>query len=227
MTIGQESRMRYLVGMNADDSRRATDSCESTNRNKTARNAQWQICTVTESFKQHGHIYLAIINLSAHLSCHPIARTLMNIGESKVTHKSSKPNRPIVGKKEDLERVPSVEQIHQPVQSYRERWRMLAAAAMSDGRGQTRGGTDVSLSSDIGRATDSISIEIQHKLNNLASADDLSAPQFSQKQSVVNKTAASKLGFIEQILYDLTLIKDEIEFQTDPIHYNEPGHSFA
>lgn len=97
---------------------------------------------------------------------------------------------------------------------------------MSDGKGQPRGCADISLSSDIGRATESISIEIQQKLSNLA-IDDPSAPQSGYKNSVVNKVAASKLGFIEQILYDLTLIKDEIEFQTDPIHYNEPGHSFA
>lgn len=73
--------MRRLVGLNADDNRIAMDLCEATNRNKRARNAQWQICTVTESFKQHGQIYLSVLNLASHLSSHPIARTLMNIGD--------------------------------------------------------------------------------------------------------------------------------------------------
>lgn len=219
--------MQHLVGMNADDSRRATDSYESTNRNKAARNVQWQISTVTESFKQHGHIYLAIVNLAAHLSHHPIAKTLMNIDPRAIpsTLKSKTKN---TSKKDEMERVPSVEQIHQPVQSYRERWRTLAAAAMSDGRGRGGGGgTNVSLSSDIGKATDSVSIEVQQKLGSLSNGDDPTGTTMGHKQTIVNKVAANKLSFIEQILYDLTLIKDEIEFQTDPIHYNEPGHSFA
>lgn len=212
--------MLSLVGMNADDGRRASDSCESTSRNKAARNVQWQISTVTESFKQHGHIYLAIVNLAAHLSHHPIAKTLMNI-DPRATPSTTKPKKKNPSKKDEMERIPSVEQIHQPVQSYRERWRTLAAAAVSDGR------TNASLSSDIGKTTDSVSIEVQQKLGNLMNGDDSSRTIMGHKQTVVNKVAANKLSFIEQILYDLTLIKDEIEFQTDPIHYNEPGHSFA
>jgi hypothetical protein len=182
---------------------------------------------MAESFKQHGHTYLAIINLAAHLSFHPIARTLMNIGDSKSNMKSIKPNKSLLGKKEELERVPSFEQIHQPVQNYKERWRALAAAAMGDSRGHNRGETDASISSDIGRTADSVSIEVQNKLSNLASIDDFGASSTGPKQSVINKVAASKLSFIEQILYDLTLIKDEIEFHTDPLYYNDPGHSFA
>ena len=223
----QEVQMKKLVELNAEDSKQIVNISESTNLNKTARNAQWQISTLTESFKQHGHIYLGIINLAAHLSCHPIARTLMNIGDRKTLFKPGKSSKFPVNKRDEMERVPSVEQLLQPVQSYKERWRALAMAAISDGRGQVRGGTDVSLSSDFGRATDSVSIEIQHKLNNLGTAEDSGVAPLSQKQSSVNKTAEAKLSFIEQILYDLTLIKDEIDFQTDPIHYNEPGHSFA
>ncbi|EFX65731.1 hypothetical protein DAPPUDRAFT_332872 [Daphnia pulex] len=221
-----EILMRHLLGINSDDSQRATDASESTNRNKTARNSQWQISTMAESFKQHGHTYLAIINLAAHLSCHPIARTLMSIGESKSNLKSIKPSKSHLGKKEELERVPSVEQIHQPVQDYKERWRTLAAAAMGDSR-QYRGETEASVSSEIGRTADSVSLEVQNKLSNLANIDDFGASSTGPKQSVINKVAANKLGFIEQILYDLTLIKDEIEFHTDPLYYNEPGHSFA
>ncbi|XP_046644121.1 uncharacterized protein LOC124329132 [Daphnia pulicaria] len=221
-----EILMRHLLGINSDDSQRATDASESTNRNKTARNSQWQISTMAESFKQHGHTYLAIINLAAHLSSHPIARTLMSIGESKSNLKSIKPSKSHLGKKEEMERVPSVEQIHQPVQDFKERWRTLAAAAMGDSR-QYRGETDASVSSEIGRTADSVSLEVQNKLSNLANIDDFVASSSGPKQSVINKVAANKLGFIEQILYDLTLIKDEIEFHTDPLYYNEPGHSFA
>lgn len=226
LTTLQEILMRHLLGINSDDSQRATDASESTNRNKTARNSQWQISTMAESFKQHGHTYLAIINLAAHLSSHPIARTLMSIGESKSNLKSIKPSKSHLGKKEEMERVPSVEQIHQPVQDYKERWRTLAAAAMGDSR-QYRGETDASVSSEIGRTADSVSLEVQNKLSDLANIDDFVASSTGPKQSVINKVAANKLGFIEQILYDLTLIKDEIEFHTDPLYYNEPGHSFA
>ena len=223
----QEVLMRHLVGINKNDSQRATDSCESTNRNKMARNSHWQICTVAESFKQHGHTYLAIINLAAHLSFHPIARTLMNIGDFKSIIKSIKPNKSLSGKKDELERVHSVEQIHQPLQNYKERWKTLAAAAIGDSRGQNRGETDASFSSDIGKTADSVSIEVQNKLSNLVSIDDFGGSSTGLRQSIINKVAASKLSFIEQILYDLTLIKDEIEFHTDPLFYNEPGHSFA
>lgn len=219
--------MHNLAKVNDDDGQQAAYSCESINHNKAARNAQWHVTTVTESFKQHGHIYLAIVNLAAHLSYHPIAKTLMNIGNTKAVLPTSKHKKSLVGKKEESERVPSVEQIHHPIQNYKERWRSLAAAAMSDGRGQVRGGTNISLSSDVGK-TDSISIEVQQKIGSQANINDPSQTHImGYKQSIVNKVAASKLFFIEQILYDLTLIKDEIEFQTDPIHYNEPGHSFA
>ncbi|XP_057372607.1 uncharacterized protein LOC130693469 [Daphnia carinata] len=218
-----ETVMRTLDETNAADGQRATHSHESTDRNKTARNAQWQTCTVVESFKQHGHTYLAIVNLAAHLSFHPIARTLTNVGGSNL--RAVKPTKTLFGKKDELERVPSIEQINVSVQSNKERWRALAAAAMGDGRGQTRGETDASVSSDIGRAADSVSIEIENKL--LAHADVCSVSSICPKQSIINKIAISKLNFIEQVLYDLTLIKDEIEFHTDPLFYNEPGHSFA
>jgi hypothetical protein len=151
----------------------------------------------------------------------------MNIGGSKSIIKSIKPNKSLSGKKDELERVPSVEQIHQPLQNYKERWKTLAAAAIGDSRGQNRGETDASFSSDIGKTADSVSIEVQNKLSNLVSIDDFDASSTGLRQSVINKVAASKLSFIEQILYDLTLIKDEIEFHTDPLFYNEPGHSFA
>lgn len=221
--------MHLMVGKNDEDNQRVIQHSESTNRNKSARNAQWQIFEVTESFKQHGHIYLAVINLAAHLSSHPIAKTLMNIGKSKNKPTMLKFNRnqnPAAIK--EIERIPSVEQIHQPTQNYRERWRTLAAAAIStEGKGHNRTATNLSLSSDVGRATDSISMEIQHKCNHSINNDDSAATTKDMKQSIVNEIASSKLNFIEQVLCDLTLIKDEIEFQTDPIHYNEPVHSFA
>lgn len=217
--------MRILVRINAVDGQRAADSCESADRNKTARNAQWQTCIIAESFKQHGHTYLAIVNLAAHLSFHPIARTLTNVGGSQANVRPVKFHKTVFGKKDELERVASIEQINLPVQNNKERWRALAAAAMGDGRGQNRGETDASVSSDMGRASDSVSIELENKL--LARADNFSAVPICPKQSVINQIAVSKLNFIEQILYDLTLIKDEIEFHTDPLFYNEPGHSFA
>lgn len=217
--------MNVLFAKNGDDNQRVVQYGQSTDRNKTARNAQWQIFEVTESFKQHGHIYLAIINLASHLSSHPIAKTLMNIGNSKSKSSAPKSNRsqnPATARKE-IDRAASVEQIIVPVQSYRERWRTLAAAAIGTdaSKGHNRTATNLSLSSDMGKNTDSVSnIEIQQSAIPVPTA-------MSHKQSVVNKVATGKLNFIEQILCDLTLIKDEIEFQTDPIHYNEPVHSFA
>lgn len=108
---------------------------------------------------------------------------------------------------------------------------MLAQAAIGDGRLQVRpsGAADASMSTDVvGRVTDSLSVELQQKFSNLAVLDDVTrVTGASSKQSALNRVAAKKLNFIEQILYDLTLIKEEIEFQTDPIHYNEPGHSYA
>lgn len=215
--------MQHLMMMNMDDTRRMMEAGLWKSRNKAARNAHWQISSVTGSFKQQGHVYLAIINLASHLSHHPISRTLTNIckrraGNLTKARMTSRSRTSAGNKNEESERPPSVEQIIQPI-NYRERWRQLAAAAMSDTRREARG-TDASMSSDFGRGTDSMSLELQIK--NAGTGVVL-----SNKQASINKVAAVKLAYIEQILYDLTLIKEEIDFQTDPIHYNDPGNSLS
>lgn len=209
--------------MNMDDTRRIMEAGLWKSRNKAARNAHWQISSVTESFKQQGHVYLAVLNLASHLSHHPISRTLTNICKRRVgsltKSRLASRNKTSAGvKKEESERAPSVELMLQPI-NYRERWKMLAAAAMSDTRREARG-TEPSMSSDFGRGTDSMSLEMQIKSMG-------NGPVLSNKQTSINKVAAAKLTYIEQILYDLTLIKEEIDFQTDPIHYNDPGNSLS
>ncbi len=230
--------MRKMMLTNKGDVRNILGSNEASVKNKLARNSQWHVISISESFKQHGHMYLAILNLAAHLSSHPIARTLMNIGKKQVntrkTVKSrSNQHKATTTKRDEPERVASVEQMQQPIHNYKERWKMLAAAAMGDGGFKTRSQcvADASFSSEYGRVTDSVSVEIQQKLSHFTGADVDSnrvlGAVCNSKQSTLNKIAATKLNFIEQILYDLTLIKDEIEFATDPVHYNDPGHSFA
>ena len=94
---------------------------------------------------------------------------------------------------------------------FKERWKLLAQAAIGEGRLQVRQVPEASFSTDIaGRVTDSltISVELQQKFSNLGILDDSARLSgVASKQSILNKVAATKLNFIEQILYDLTLIK--------------------
>jgi len=87
---------------------------------------------------------------------------------------------------------------------------MLAAAAIGDGRRMSSLGSSAAIS-------DSASVEIRHEESTQPHTDD------SYKQTAINKVALIKLSFINQILYDLTLIKEEIDFQTNPMNYNAPG----
>ena len=164
--------MRKMMLTNKGDVRNILGSNEASVKNKLARNSQWHVISISESFKQHGHMYLAILNLAAHLSSHPIARTLMNIGKKQVntrkTVKSrSNQHKATTTKRDEPERVASVEQMQQPIHNYKERWKMLAAAAMGDGGFKTRSQcvADASFSSEYGRVTDSVSVEIQQKLD--------------------------------------------------------------
>lgn len=225
--------MNELMQANVHDSLIAISSNEAALKNKEARNSQWHVISIAESFKQHGHMYLAILNLAAHLSSHPIARTLTNIGKRQGNVRKSTKAKGNACKREEGDRVASIEQIQQS-SMLKDRWKNLAAAAVGDVRVQGRGPgavTDGSYSSDhAGRVTDSVSLELQQKFTGgVGQGDDplRVLGGVSAKQSKLNRVAATKLNFIEQILNDLTLIKDEIEFATDPIHYNEPGYSFA
>lgn len=42
------------------------------------------------------------------------------------------------------------------------------------------------------------------------------------RSAMATQVAVKKLTAIEQTLRDLLLIKEEVDFQTDPVHYNEP-----
>lgn len=128
---------------------------------------------------------------------------LMNIGKSTQKGKLDK----TVGVKKPLDRTSSVEEIRNTNMNMKDRWKMMLAAAIGDRRIRTP-------SSGL---SDSASVEIQH---------EESTKEDSYKQTAINKIALIKLNFIEQILYDLTLIKEEIDFQTDPLNY-ELGNSFS
>lgn len=78
-----------------------------------------------ESFKHHGHLYLAILNLATQLSSHSVVQTLMNTGKFKNRDKS-KSNAAQVNIKQ-----PSHSE-QRSKQEVSDLWKKLAAAALSD-----------------------------------------------------------------------------------------------
>ena len=87
----QEQRMKHLVSTNRADELRTKCKEEGITSEKILRQRNWQIHSVTESFKQHGHLYVAILNLASHLSNHSVARALMVIGNRNENKTKAKP----------------------------------------------------------------------------------------------------------------------------------------
>lgn len=134
----------------------------------------------------------------------------MNIGKPQLKGKSKnvlgRVKNSLDHRKNEIENLEEIRNMNM-----KDKWKMLAAAAIgTDGRRISSLGSSAAIS-------DSASVEIQHEESTKLPTED------SYKQTAINKVALVKLSFINQILYDLTLIKEEIDFQTNPINYNAPG----
>lgn len=79
----QDRQMKHLVLTNRTDVDRMKTLEEEITSEKNLRQRNWQINSVTESFKQHGHLCVAILNLASHLSNHSVSRALTIIGNRR------------------------------------------------------------------------------------------------------------------------------------------------
>ena len=109
-------------------------------------------------------------------------------------------------------------------------WKKAATAVLH--HLQVRDALSPRSGSDIDKRADSLCVELPQPVKqevspSLKDGPHRSAAESERKGGDLNQVAAAKLEFIEQMLYDLTLIKEEIEFQTDPIHYNDAFHSMS
>jgi len=82
--------MKHLVSVNKADANRTKTRKEEIASEKTSRLRNWQISSVAESFKQHGHLYVGILNLALHISNHSVSRALTIISNRSENKRKSK-----------------------------------------------------------------------------------------------------------------------------------------
>ena len=119
--------MHSLVKSNEKAIRQANTKKEDIAFDEGSRSMNRQIGDVNESFKRHGHVYLAILNLATQLSSHPVVQTLMNICNRNRSKSNSKnASQPNYKQPNNTE--------YKSKQDVSELWKKLGTAALTDYR---------------------------------------------------------------------------------------------
>ena len=218
----QEREMRKLREWIDRDSERKSELILDASRQRAARNSAWKTDSFADTSRHLGGLYMAVINLASHLSEQSVCQTLTNLKTSetkKINRGIKEHNKSSVKDIVDDSKDPRIS----------EKWQKFADIALAEHRLKGDANTPES-GSDV-EDKESITSKETEMASSTGKAFSIKVStagtdESDRKIDNLNRTAVMKLQFIEQILTDLTLVKEEIEFHTDPINYNDPGNSY-